>query len=53
MDNLRRIETVLFIFDALDNKGTSMSALKLAGEFKEVLELFEFVLVMITGTRTS
>jgi len=53
MDDLRHIETVLFIFDALDNKGTSTSALELAGEFKEVLELFGFILIMITGTRTS
>jgi len=53
MDDLCHIEMVLFIFDVLDDKGMSTSALELAGEFKEVLELFGFILVMITGTRTS
>ena len=52
-DHLRQVKMMLFIFHALDDKGTSMTALELPGEFKKVLEFFGFVLVTITGTRSS
>jgi len=53
MDELRCIKTILLIFDALDDKGMSTIAFKLAGEFQEVLELVRFVLVRIMRTRMS